>query len=456
MIDQSYIKIIFLFFLNWFAFHQLAAQPKFPQDFDYDSLLSLAKQHKKPMFLAIHQRSEEFSPFINVSISQKTKNILNEQFVSGTVRLASEDINHPLHKTYRLTTPIYLFTDEHGYPLLRHNKPIDQEETLMKLIDSAKTIGEGETMGKLVQQYKKGIRSRLLLMNLLKQYQTFDQYTDQQVLNDYVSQLSVQELNNFETVVFLLRCGPVYNSKTYQLAYTNRKMVDSLYSTLPLPRRQEINNRIIYRTFREALDKKDYSLSQTLGQFVGRTWQSNYLRAQMGRSYYPMEYNRLLQDTAVYIQMAQNYYNTFFYRVAADSIAKLDFANGREIRPHLRRGQLLDSAENILFQQWMGKNRKRYEETQVRSLNYGANQLVKFGNDNPDVLFDAIRWLKKSITLRPDRGQSHHILAKALYHVGFYAEAETEQQRAVELYKPQKHYHKQMRDVLKQMQDRSL
>lgn len=455
MIGQSCIKIIFLFFLNWFASHQLVAQPKFPQGFDYDSLLTLAKQHKKPMFLVIHQRSEEFSPFINVSISQKTKNILNEQFVSGVVRLASDDINHPLHKTYSLTTPIYLFTDVHGYPLLRYNEPINQEETLVKLIDSAKTIAEGETMGKLIQQYRKGVRNRLLLRNLLEQYQIFNQYTDLQVLNDYVSQLTVQELNNFETVVFLLSSGPVYNSKIYHLAYTNRKMVDSLYATLPQPRRQEINNRIIRRTFREALDKKDYLLSQNLGQFVGRTWQSNYLRAQMGRSYYPMEHKRLLQDTSAYIQMARNYYNAFFYRVDPDSLAKLDFANDRSIHTIPRRGQALDSVSNILFQQWMEKNRKRYEETQVRSLNYGANQLVNFGKDNPDALFDAIRWLQKSITLRPELGQSHYILAKALYRVGFYAEAEAEQQQAIELYKPQKHYYKQMRDILKQMQARS-
>ncbi len=460
MINQSSIKVIFLFFLSWVVSLQLVAQPKFPQEMDYDSLLSLAKQQQKPMFLIIHQRNEQFSPF-NTAISQKTKDILREQFTSGMVRLTSDSIDHPLHKTYRLTTPIYLFTDQNGYPLLRHNKQISEEETLVKLIDSAKTIAEGETMGKLIQQYQKGIRNRLLLTNLLQQYQVFDKYTDQHVLNDYVSQLTVQELNNFETVVFLLSCAPVYNSKTYQLAYTNRKMVDSLYATLPLPKRQEINNRIIQRTFRDALDKKDYTLSQNLGYFVGRTWQSHYLRAQMGQSYYPMEHRRLSRDTSAYIQMARNYYNTFYYRIAPDSLAKLDFANNQQIAIP-RRGQPwhLDSAENSLFLQWMEGNRKRYKERQAQSLNYGANQLLNFidfkKNDNPDVLFDTIRWLQKSISLRPNRGQSHHILAKALYHVGFYAEAEAEQQRAIELYKPQKHYYKQMRDVLKQMQDRSL
>ena len=46
-------------------------------------------------------------------------------------------------------------------------------------------------------------------------------------------------------------------------------------------------------------------------------------------------------------------------------------------------------------------------------------------------------------------------LAKLLYQVGFHAEAIAEQQRAVELYKPQKRHYKRMQDVLKQMRDGS-
>src|SRR5690606_4964374 len=116
--DQPYIKIIFLFFLSLFVSLQLVAQSKFPQSLGYDSLMSLAKQHNKPMFLVIHQRDELFAPF-RVSISQKTKDVLNEQFVSGIVQLDPNDFNHPLRKTYNLPTPIYLFTDNNGFPLLR-------------------------------------------------------------------------------------------------------------------------------------------------------------------------------------------------------------------------------------------------------------------------------------------------------------------------------------------------
>lgn len=449
---KSYSKFVFISFLGWLMGLPLAAQSKFPQDSGYDSLLVLAKQHNKPMFLVVHQGDELFSPFTS-PLSQKVKDILNKQFVSGVVQLDHDDIHHPLHKTYLLSTPIYLFTDSEGFPLLRYNQAIKEEATLISLVDSVNEIVKGETMGKLVKQYKKGIRNRSLLTNLLKQYQAFGQYSDQQVLSDYLAQLTVQELNNFETVIFLLKCGPVYNSKTYLLARTNNKMVDSLYTRLPLPVRMEINNRIIRQTFREALDKQNYSLAQEIGHFASQTWQPNYLRGDIARNFHPMEYKRLLRDTSVYLSMAQKYYNNYFYRVDPDSMARLDFAHDREIKIH-RYGHVLDSAQNVHFQHWIEKGRKWYKEDQARSLSFGARQLLSFGRNNPDALFDAIRWQRKAIAQYPGRGQYHHTLAQLFYRVGFYAEAEVEQQRAIACYKYNKQRHKQMRDALKQMQAR--
>ncbi|GGH06160.1 hypothetical protein FAZ19_04320 [Sphingobacterium alkalisoli] len=451
MVDcRTFIALV----LIQFVVFPSIAQSEYSRHIAYDSLITKAKEQDKPMFFLVHQRSEQFSPYDGFSLSKRTKEMLREAFVSGIVRVAPEEFNHPLSKAYHLRTPIYFFTDKDGYPILRYNKQIKQEDTLLKLIDSAKTLAEGETMGKLLQQYKKGLRNQLLLRKLLKQYQIFDQYADQQVLNDYVSGLTVQELNNFETVVFLLRCGPTYDSPTYQLAYTNRKMVDSLYATLPLPTRKEINGRIQRQTFREALDKKNFALAQNLGNRVANTWQSNHLRGNIARSYYPMKYLQLCRDTVLYRSYAKNYYNTYFYRLDQDSLAKVDYANNQNMNIP-RRGFLLDSVENLGFQNWLEKYRPRYVKTQVDQLNYGANQLLSYGKDNPETLFDGIRWMHKSVVLLPDRGQSHHILAKLLYQVGFYAEAEAAQRRAVELYRPQKHYYKRMQDVLKQMVSRS-
>src|SRR5690606_36177883 len=122
----------------------------------------------KLIFFVVHQRNEHFSPFDSLSISKRTKDILKEEFVTGMVRIDPADFLHPVLKAYHLTNPTYFFMDTAGYPLLRYNKQIMQEDTLLKLIDSVRTIARGETLGKLAAQYKKGFRNQLLLRKLLK------------------------------------------------------------------------------------------------------------------------------------------------------------------------------------------------------------------------------------------------------------------------------------------------
>ncbi len=444
-----------LIFLCWmFTYPVVAQQHTFPKKEEYLHLLERAAKENKPMFLVVHQRDDQFIPFRG-SVSKKAKDILSTQFVSGIVQVDRDEFDHPLQRAFYLNKPMYLVTDKDGIPILRIDKAVDGGDELERLIDSANTLAKAETLGKLIAEYRKGIRQQSLLNKILRYNQTFDQYTDQQLLSDYIAQLTIEQLNNFETVVFLLSCGPVYNSKSYLLARTNSKMVDSLYSSLPLPVRKKINNRIIQRTFRESLDKRNFSLAQNVGYFAYTTWTSNYLRASNSQGYYPLEYKRLMKDSLSYVRMARNYYEQSFYKVDPDSLSRMDFAQDRKI--NFSGNQLvLDSAQNAEFKSLVGKGRKYYQDDLANNLNYGAKQILAFERNDPSVIFDAIRWQKKTIDLKPDVPAFRYTMALLLYRVGFYAQAEEEQQRAVKLSKSNKLYQEKMKAVLKQMQSRRL
>lgn len=453
--SQFKLKSAVMFFVCWFSIYPIIAQQNtFPKKDNYIQLQERATRENKPMFLVIHQQDEQFVPFVG-AVSKKAEDLLNTQFVSGIVQLDRDDFNHPLKRNFNLDKPMYLFTDRDGIPLLRVDKAVDGGLELEKLLDSVNTLAKAETLGKLTAQYRKGMRQQSLLNKMLRYYQTFDQYTDQQVLSDYISQLAIEQLNNFETVIFLLSCGPVYNSKSYLLARTNDRMVDSLYSSLPLQVRKKINNRIIQRTFRESLDKKNYSLAQNIGYFAYQTWTPNYLRGANSQAFYPLEYKRLMKDSLSYIRMARNYYNESYYRIDPDSLSRIDFAQDRQIKISRNR-PMLDSAQSAAFKTLVDKGRSYYEDDQARNLNYGAQQILAFEKSNPEVLFDAILWQKKAIDLKPDVAQYRYTMALLLYRVGFYAQAEAEQQKAVALSKANKSHGKKMQTVFKQIQSRSL
>ncbi len=448
MANVTWIKapILFVLFLTFFSVN---AQTNFLERADYDSIRTVANKQNKLMFLLVHEQNESFE-FLKASVSKKNKEYIGDKFVSGIVQVKREDFQHSLRKGFYLTRPVYLFTDNEGYPVLRYDRPIMGEQLLLQLADSAYTLAKGETLGKLLKQYQKGVRNRGLLTKLLTQYQFFNYYADQRILNDYLSQLTVQELNNFETVVFLMKSGPVYNGNVYKLARTNAKMVDSLYATLPLLARQDINNRIIQQTFRQSLESSNYYLAQELQGFVSGSWSPNYLRANSSGSYYPMEYKRLTKDSLGYVNMARNYYNVNYYRVAIDSLARIDYAVERKINVSRYQWQL-NRVENEAFQEWFKVSESRYKYEHAQHLSYGARQILAFSKDNMDALNDAIRWQTKAIEQSPRNGLYYHTLAMLLYKVGFSAQAEAELLRAKELYKRDKVKYQEIEALLKQM-----
>lgn len=452
MTNVTWIKAPFLFVL-FLTFFSVNAQTDFLERADYDSIRTVANKQNKLMFLLVHEQNESFES-LKALVSKKNKVHISDKFVSGIVQVKRENFQHSLRKAFYLTRPVYLFTDSEGYPILRYDLPIKDEKTLLHLVDSAYTLGQGETLGKLLKEYKKGKRNGSLLRKILAQYQELDYYADQRVLRDYLGQLTIQELNNFETITFLLKSGPTYDGNIYKLAYTNAKMVDSLYAYLPLPTRLSINNRIIRQTFRQALETTNLYQVQQLEHFIRNSWNPNLFRGNISGAFYPMEYKRLLKDSVGYVELARNYYNNNHYRLSADSLARNDYAISKKIAPYSYR-VILTSDQTADFEKWYEKQRTRYNQEQAQALSYGARQLLAFAGDNTDVLYDAVRWQKKAIEQSPRKGQYHHTLALLLYKLGFYAEATAELQRAKELYKPNQIKYAEMKVLLQQMKART-
>lgn len=449
----SFFKLALLCSLCCLVFEQSRAQSNVLQEQAYEDMLQQADSTHKLLFIAVHSRAASFSP-LPIAISKKTQARLQEQFVCGTVRLNPDEYQHPLQKEYAFRSPAFLLLDSLGYPLLRQNTPIKSEAELRALLDSAAHIAQGETMGKLMLAYQKGMRQKVLLRKLLSYHQSFDRYVDEQLMNDYLAQLRIEELNNFETVAFLYNSGPVYNSKAYRLIRTNAQLIDSVFARLSLPKREQLNGRVFRRTFREALNKEQQMIAQELGNVVSRSWGNHFLRARMANRWHLMEYQRLHLDSMAYIVSAKYYYENFYYRVSPDSLAKMDFAYRLGRQPMTMK---LDSTDLATFQTYMlHGGRKKAHAAHAKNLSYGVQQVLRFVLPHDDrTLYDAIRWQQRAIELQPGRAQDHYALAQLLYRVALYEQAEAEQERAVRLSKSYKPYQQEMQEALRKLRART-
>lgn len=88
-------------------------------------------------------------------------------------------------------------------------------------------------------------------------------------------------------------------------------------------------------------------------------------------------------------------------------------------------------------------------------LNNAAYSFYTTGTRNTDHLFRALRWSKRSIELQP-LAANYDTLAHLLYRLGFYTEAESTQQKAVEMAKAEKRELKNLQDQLIKIKKRTL
>lgn len=283
-------------------------------------------------------------------------------------------------------------------------------------------------------KHASGNRSSSFLKQYIRKLDSLNLPTDQQLLDEYVSSLQVRDLDNFETLSFLLQQGPLLQSKTYRLIYMNKTIVDSIYHKLPLNVRKKMNGKIIKNTLQKAVQEKDVSLAQSVSHFVYNSWQeSNGFLAEMESERTMVDYLEQIVDTTQYFPRATRYYNRFYISLTPDSMFKMNLAAHNK-KPFYTS---LDSATKEKWNQ-IPEARKRYYDTLfAKSLHHAAASFVKL-KANGARIYTALQWIQAAIGWRTDVPEYYHTFAEILASLDLYQEAIDKEQQAIKLSEKQK------------------
>jgi hypothetical protein len=253
------------------------------------------------------------------------------------------------------------------------------------------------------------------------------------LLDAYVQELPVKAFDQFSEVVFLHECGPVLDSRAYKLSHLNRRLVDSMYATLPLARRVEFNNLIIDNTMRAAISRRDQNLALQGANFARQTWQSSRGYMQGARTYEQnmLRYYQGIKDTARYLPALTAFYERHYMATPADTIRRQQAAQ-RVMRtpfarpapyPNLSRP---DSTVKIVRVESISTG----PDTYALNLNNGAWAVYTSGTRRSTYLTQAMRWSQRTIALDPQAAY-YDTLAHLLYALRLTTEAEVTQQKAI-------------------------
>lgn len=379
--------------------------------------------------------------------SQEVVQFYNKNFVSYTVNIPNSEASALMRKYQLRMLPAYIFVDANGTLITKGAKNSSASKHYLDLANEAlDKKSSGSSLADYEEQYKAGNRSKTLLKDYISARQQLGLSDNAKLIDEYVDFLTIGAFNDYDEVLFVLKAGPFAYGKAYRLAYTNRKITDSIYKTLALQERIDLNNGIINNTQTEAIATKNIALANSLSTFVRATHSKNYAAAERNASYRMLIYYKAVKDTNNYYRQAQYYYDQYFMRITSDSIQKA----AKKLQDK-RDSLTIASKERVAAME------KKYPATAIKTtytystlsrnidpaksiamtLNNAAWDFYTLGTRNINYLAKALLWSKRAIEISPTP-ECYDTMAHIFYRMQLYDEALLNQDKAIELAGKQK------------------
>ncbi|WP_208132995.1 hypothetical protein [Hymenobacter sp. BT559] len=443
-------------FFCWAGLGRLRAQAI---HFEKDSLTQVfakARQQNKPVFLlfappppsanlppalkAERSKSGLYTPAVVEKLNQ---GFLNKELVFGTAETGAAA------RRYNVTGyPSYLYFNPDGNLLYRRLGNSSNVDTYLRDLAAAEQARQDpQNLSHLAAEVQQGNASADLLRRYLTKRRDLKLPIEPALLDAYARQLPAQAFYKPAEVLFILECGPVVGSPAFQLSHLSQKLIDSLYKSVPLPRRIVFNNLIIKNTLAQAEATKDRALAEKGASFARGTWNGDYLKGQRTYERNMLNFYQTVKDTASYLRQAVTFYERYYLNLPADTMKK-QLEALRAFRQ--RQPAVLHHLDSAARQRAAGHTPVAVATTTVRpvavggppasflqELNNGAWAIYQTGTRNKNYLWHATTWSKRTVDLDP-LPYNYDTLAHLLYRLGYYAEAEAREQQAASLARQQK------------------
>lgn len=441
---KFYLKLTLLFLFPFCGFAQDLNDAK-----TFKKALALAQQKERPVLLVINAGyPPNMERKIPENIGFKDREVVNkikDNFIVFETNRTDTSIRSII-STYKVARfPAFLFMhpskdvfhSDYGQSSTKHK--------YLAMLDKAMLMSKEKAITELQTEYLKNPGDNATLKQLIQVRKKNGLTDNAELIEKYVQGLKISDFSNYETVLFILEAGPYTDGNAYKLAYTNRKITDSIYKTESSQVRSKINGAIISNTMKSAVNTKNIKRALSGASSSRGMSGRDYIRGNKIYNSQMLYYYRAIKDTANYYKIAVQHYDTYYMNISADSIKKID---AKEKQAMLERTRPT-SQKNIVSQAKIDSLIKanptitRRTESFVTSytvhtyandLNNIAYQFYQTGTKNLNYLTKAMLWSKRAIELNPMWGY-YDTLAHVYYAMGIHNEAVATQKIAMDLAK---------------------
>lgn len=432
----------------------------------------LAREKNKPLFLVIDVAPSKQFATKNVSFDKALEKDILEDFVYYQTNRLDTSIRKIILKNKFRSYPAFVFFHPNEDIFLSDFGLSSTRTKYVNMLKKAKELSKEKSITELQKDVYNNPSNNEELKKLIESRQKNGITDNAELIEQFAKNLEVKDLSDYQTVLFILKAGPLVDGMAYKLAYTNRKITDSIYKYESIETRSKINGNIISNTLKSAVKEKNYNRARLAANTSRNTSKSNYLKAQQNYDATMLYYYKNIKDTTSYFNASKLYYNNYFMKLSADSIHKLqEKIKGDQVNK-IKNELMLNDNKRFVSKETMDsiKNNNPNVKTTTRTytttylktsdiyssgLNDAAWEYYKTGTNNINHLTTAIIWTKRAIEI-DKRFNYLNTLSHLLYKVSFYAEAEKTQEEAIELANLQKVNTDRLKETLQQIKNKTL
>lgn len=251
------------------------------------------------------------------------KKRLRKEFVCIRPEPSSEDWNDLIQKYGVVEGFGILFFNPKGQFLHQVNSSSSAAEFYLEQFDMAEShLKEAKQIDRLTRSLSIGNPDLKALEKLIIKRQKLKMPNDS-LVERFVLLLPPDSLKSKRVVKLLVQQCPTVHSETFKLIRKDFDLFSQAWYTMDLKERVIINNTIIAKSRKIAVELKDRKLAMQVASFASGV---SYDAISKRKAYLwnMMEYQREVRDTMAYLNSAVTYYHQFYMKVSVDSIQKID------------------------------------------------------------------------------------------------------------------------------------
>ncbi len=464
-------SIFFLIVISFFSLRGFSQELKSSKSLA-SALSSSAKTHK-PVLLVILPPSM-VNPPVNSKANFKSgldekdvSDLVNENFIVYKTIMTDTSVRSIMRIGNINRYPAYIFLRENSEIFYSEFGNSTDKNKYLSMVQNALTAYKEKSISELEKDVEMNKGSISQLKKLIDARQKIGITNNADLIEQYVSNLTIGDFNKYENVLYILQAGPYVDGTAYKLAYTNRKLIDSLYRNESAQKRIAINRAIISNTMKAAVKDKNVNRAMAAANFERSTWSRDYRAGEKSYNNQMLWYYYTVKDTASYFRTAMYFYDNHYMNISADSIKRIEKKN---LDRNLKNSFPEDLGKKIVSKEKMDSllklpGMKSVTKSVVgvsspvsnyaNELNNAAWTFYQTGTKNLNYLTKAMLWSRRSIELNPI-GSYYDTLAHLLYRLGYFEEAIKTQEDAIEKSKLQGMNPVNLQAELKKMKARQI